>query len=61
MNLKEAYNYLELEPYHDVKFIKLQIKWFIKTYHPDNKKTGDTKEFLKIMKAYNIIKEFRKL
>jgi len=56
MTLIEAYSILEIDPYVNETILKENYRWLVKFYHPDNMISGDTFEFQKIIKAYNIIK-----
>lgn len=61
MTLKEALNFLEIDKNSSKEIIIEQYRWFIKTYHPDNQLTGDVKEFLLAIEAFNVVKKFQLL
>ncbi len=54
-----AYETLELDENATAGEIKEQFHWFAKTYHPDNRETGDVEIFRNAIEAWKILsKEF---
>ena len=58
MNLSEALFITELDLDCPKELYKEQYRWLVKTYHPDNKKTGDQKEFVKILQAFDLLRKY---
>jgi curved DNA-binding protein CbpA len=59
MDIREAYQTLELEPGASEVWIKIQYRWLVKLYHPDNKETAHRPSFERIVQAYKIINEYK--
>jgi len=55
MNLIEAYKALDLTYGVSEQDLKDNFRWLVKFYHPDTS-TGNAVEFIKIIKAYNLIR-----
>lgn len=56
MKLEEAFNVLDIGKTSSFEDIKSNFKWLVHFHHPDNKRTGNVSELLKILKAFETIK-----
>jgi len=61
MNIKQAYQILEVSENISDEELKKKFKSLVLKYHPDrNKEQDTTKKFIEITDAYKVILEYRK-
>ncbi len=52
-----AYEMLEANDSMTAGELKGQFRWFMKTYHPDNRETGDVRTYRNAIEAWKILEQ----